>query len=700
MAGSGKTELALKAASSLAAHYGAARLFVDLQPSQVPIAPSDILEAVVRQLEPRTRVAETMADLEAQYRQLLAGRRGLLVLDNAANKDQVRAARRVPDGWGVLVTSREVLTLRDARLVELGRLEPEAAHSFLQHRLEILGRAGDAGQENQLAALAELCCHLPLALRIAADHLAMHAHQPLATYLEDLRSSRLRHLEEADDSVAHVIGESVSRLEREHKDTWLRWHALAVFPAPFDVSAAAAVWDVDIDEASSTLVACRRRSLLRASGSNGLFRLHDLYREYALGNPHVRSDVWATWRMSHAQHYLKQGAQAVDLYGKGGTSEEEAIRLYGRLRPHLDTAWRWSVDRDDEDALRYVSEYPLRLALLFDLFVKPADQLSYWEAALGAAQRVGNRKDEAKHWGHLGRVSAQSGRFYRTEEYYHRALEIDRERGDTHNEQIHVANLAAAYFRQGRIAEALPRYLQALDLAVAKGNDTAAAINAYNIGACYESRGYAEEAHAYYRQALDSSYAQASKRMQAACLTMLGSTLVLLGRTGEAMTEFDAALSLARAAHDLSREANILINRGEAHQVDGDLQAAIKCYKAAYELASDSDPRNAACAISRMGEAYVLIGDLGTATHYLDEALRQTRAIEYKTEEVRAAWNRGLVHEQLQEYGQAVELMQERVEHEAELDHRDADANAGRLDDVRLRAAAPPQPMTRGPSAE
>jgi hypothetical protein len=135
-----------------------------------PVPPVAALAGFLRALGMSGRdVPLELDERAAQYRSLLAGRRLLVVLDNAGSADQVRPLLPGTGGCVAVVTSRDALTglvARDgARRIELDALpEPEAA-ALLR---TLIGLPAEADPDST-AALARHCAGLPLALRVAAE---------------------------------------------------------------------------------------------------------------------------------------------------------------------------------------------------------------------------------------------------------------------------------------------------------------------------------------------------------------------------------------------------------------------------------------------------------------------------------------------------------------------------------------------------
>lgn len=211
-AGVGKTTLALQLAHELSAAFPDGQLFVDLAgfcPSRAPVTAAQALAFLLTSLGvDATQIPADLASRAALYRSLLHGRRVLLVLDDALDAEQLRPL--MPSGPAcVLVTSRcrqRGLVARDGAF-RVG-LQPLAATESVDLLTYLIGADRLAGQGEEVANLARLCGHLPLALRIAAEALAADPGSAVADLVRRYEAprGRLAHLAVAGDPVANVRG--------------------------------------------------------------------------------------------------------------------------------------------------------------------------------------------------------------------------------------------------------------------------------------------------------------------------------------------------------------------------------------------------------------------------------------------------------------------------------------------------------------
>lgn len=189
-AGVGKTALALHWSHRVADRFHDGQLYVDLRgyaPGR-PLRPIEALTALLRRLGIRPgQVRVGLAEAAARYRSHLAGRRMLIVLDNARSSEQIRPLLPASPGCMVLITSRDRLTglaaKEGVRRITLDVLNPDESVDLLG---QLLGRERAAAEPAAAAALAQTCAHLPLALRIAAACLADQPHRAIASYVAEL----------------------------------------------------------------------------------------------------------------------------------------------------------------------------------------------------------------------------------------------------------------------------------------------------------------------------------------------------------------------------------------------------------------------------------------------------------------------------------------------------------------------------------
>ncbi|MCP3804733.1 winged helix-turn-helix domain-containing protein [Allokutzneria sp. A3M-2-11 16] len=255
-AGVGKTTLVSCAARLLAAGYPDGQLFLDLQGNAVSVG--DALESLLRAVGAAPEdIPDELGERAAAWRARLAGRRVLLVLDNAAEADRLRPLLPGAPGCLTLITARQRPTGLDAAALSLGPLpEPEAVELFER----AAGRRSAHG-----GAVAGLCGYLPLALRLVGAICPKWTDEELVIRLRKGSTALAVSCEALEPLLCRAF-----RLLGRHPGVDITPHA------------AAALLDVSVDDAEDTLEALLGVHLVQQHVP-GRYRLHDLLREHALG---------------------------------------------------------------------------------------------------------------------------------------------------------------------------------------------------------------------------------------------------------------------------------------------------------------------------------------------------------------------------------------------------------------------------------
>ena len=286
-AGVGKTALALHWAHRVSGEFPDGQLYVNLRgfdPSGTPVTPEAGVRGFLDALGvPPDRIPAGLDAQAAMYRSLLAGKRMLILLDNARDADQVRPLLPGTAGSMAVVTSRSRLTglavTEGAIQIGLDVLTAAEASELLASRL---GPARVAREAQATAEITALCARLPLALAITAARAAARPGVPLAVIAAELRQAgdRLDLLTAGDPATDvravfswsyHSLGEHAARMFR----------LLGLHPGP-DISApaAASLAGLRLAEAQAALRELAGAHLL-TEPAPARFAFHDLLRAYA-----------------------------------------------------------------------------------------------------------------------------------------------------------------------------------------------------------------------------------------------------------------------------------------------------------------------------------------------------------------------------------------------------------------------------------
>ncbi|MFD0348547.1 hypothetical protein ACFQ0M_25875 [Kitasatospora aburaviensis] len=280
MGGVGKTTLAVHVAHRVTPDYPDGQYFVGLHgfsESRPPLPPEQALGALLLAAGvPPKSIPGSLEERSALWRSTLAGRRCLVVLDDAADTAQVRPLLPGTGGTLVLVTSRRKLTALDGALPVCLDVLPPADAAGLFGRIVGEQRAGR--EPAKVAEAVDLCGYLPLAVRIAATRLRDRPAWAVADLVDRLSTTpqRARCLQTAERDLMALLRASYQHLDREQR----RFSRLiSLHPSPsFDIDHAAAVTGLPADEVECYVDVLFENNLVRLDAP-ARFSFHRLIRD-------------------------------------------------------------------------------------------------------------------------------------------------------------------------------------------------------------------------------------------------------------------------------------------------------------------------------------------------------------------------------------------------------------------------------------
>jgi tetratricopeptide (TPR) repeat protein len=613
MAGVGKSALAVCWGHRQADRFPDGQLYANLRGfgPGVPMTPTEALRGFLDALGvPPHRVPTTVDGQAGLYRSLLAGRRALVVLDNARDSDQVRALLPGTPGCVVLVTSRNrlsgLVTTDGAHPLTLVSLTGDESRDLLVRRI---GRGRVLDEPAAVDAILERCAGLPLALSIVAARVASRPAVALADLIGDLDPlSEFGPDGSADDvglSLAAVFSWSYGQLD---ESTARLFRSFGIHPAgEVTVASAASLAALPSTRVRPSLAELTRVHLIEERAPNR-YGCHDLLRAYAaeLGRG---SDPDADRRAAIGRlldHYL-HSAHAAD-------------RLLEPMRDPIDlppAAADIAIDRplSADDAMAWFTrEYPAlviatghaaaigfddhawRLAWTLTPFLDRRANWPDWaethRIALGAAERLADRPAQAYAHRILGRAYGRMSRLDDAYTHLSRSLALYGEMGDDKGRANAHEGLSWVCEMQDRYAEALDHSERALALLRAAGVQQMVGRELNAVGWCHGLLGDHRLGLAYCEQALAHNQEIGDQSGEAETWATLGHLHHRLRENGKAAHCFHRAVDLFRDLGYRLYEAENLAGLGDAHQALGDLDGAHDHWRAALIILDDlRDPR-------------------------------------------------------------------------------------------------------------
>ncbi|MFF9037940.1 BTAD domain-containing putative transcriptional regulator [Streptomyces sp. NPDC014892] len=606
MAGIGKTTLAVHWAHRVADRFPDGQLYVNLRgfaPSGRVMGSGEAVRVFLDALGvPPERVPHGVDAQAALYRSLLAGRRFLVLLDNARDTEQVRPLLPGTPGCLTIVTSRDQLSglvsAHGAHTLALRPLDTAQARSFLERRL---GAARLAGEARAVAEIATMCGGLPLALACVAARAATHPDFPLSAIAAELRAAHgsLDAFSRTDTAanVAAVFSWSLGAVSAEAA---LLFPLLALHPGPdFSVAATASLARLSPRRTRSLLTELAGVHLV-GEPAPGRYALHDLLRAHAA-------------ELLEEQHPEDAREAAADrLYAYYLHTAHTAEPL---LAPHADPMPPGPLPpgvhaeplADHPQALAWLTaEYPVllavvgaaarsgrdRVACLLAWSLEPFfDRRGHWHdwttvqrIALDAALRAADPVWEARGLRALARAESRLGLHGSARLRLDRALALFTESGDTVGRADTHRSLGWTHDQEGDLPGALHHNRLAMELFRDSGRRAAYASVLNSVGWYHALLGEHQEALSHCHQALALLRELGDRYGEAATWHTIAYAHHHLGRHPNALLGYGHALALYRELGVPYLEACTLVSIGDTHAAMSDHAAAVEVRQQALTL--------------------------------------------------------------------------------------------------------------------
>jgi DNA-binding SARP family transcriptional activator/tetratricopeptide (TPR) repeat protein len=605
-AGVGKTTLAVHFAHQVADMFPDGQLYADLRGFSPSGGPDPAARVVRRFLDALGVAPQAVpADADAQvplYRSVLAGKRMLVVLDNARDAAQVRPLLPGSAGCLVMITSRSQLAglaaVEGAQLLPLGLLTEQEARELLAGRL---GAGRVEAEPEAVNELIRLCARLPLALAITAARTAARPERPLAALAEELHAADgpLDALDAGDPaaSVRSVFSWSYRQLSPAAAQLF---RLLGIHPGPdISVSAAASLAGIETAHARRLLAELTRAHLI-AGAAHGRYAFHDLLRAYAAEQAHaLDSDAARREALGRAlDYYLHTADAAAGLVNPSRASlsiappepcvmseqlggQRQALAWFEAEHPVLLAVATLAAESGFD---RHAWQLPLAIGEYLDSRGHWCELAAIQRSALDAAARLGEVGGQAAAHRVLAGAHAQLARYDLARVHLANSLELYRRLDDRAGQAIVHLTVAWVSDLQERYAETLGHCERALDLFQAIGDEAEQARTLATIGWCYAHLGRRQEARAFCQRGLALLHERGHRRYEAASWDTLGYAEYQCGDHVAAMACYQRALGLFREFGDRYSQATVLAHLGDTRHAAGQTQLARSAWQEAVAI--------------------------------------------------------------------------------------------------------------------
>jgi DNA-binding SARP family transcriptional activator/tetratricopeptide (TPR) repeat protein len=600
-AGIGKTTLAVHWGHRMVAAFPDGQLFVNLRgfdPLGPALTPADALRTLLTGLGIAPRNLPAGLDAQAGlYRSLLAGRRVLVLLDNARDADQVRPLLPGAPGAAVVITSRVTLSslvvTDGARLIVVDLLSRADARHLLSLRI---GPDRTAAEPAATSHIVDACAGLPLALAIAAARAVTRPRLSLSSLAEELREGAAGLGPFVGDDTAADIRVAFALSYRELNASARRlFRLLGRHPGPdVTVAGAASLAGVPLGPAGTDLAELERAHLV-APAAPGRLATHDLLRAYASELATVEDSESDRQAALHRllDYYLHSAHAAAQLLTPGRVPLALGPPVAGAspdVPADADAALGWLAAEHESLVAavraahsrgfdRHTWQLGWALAPYLDRRGHWHDWLAVQDLALRAAERLGEPATLAEAHRHLAGAQARLRCYADAEKHYRHALDLYGQVGDRAAAASINLNLGWLLSEQTRPAEALIYAEQALAIQRSLGNRRGEAYASNAVGWYLAVLGDHPAALEHCRRALELHTARGDTVGQADTWDSLGYVQHHRGQLTDAVTCYRHAVALFRQVQDRHNTARALEHLGDVHEAAGARPAAGEAWR-------------------------------------------------------------------------------------------------------------------------
>ncbi len=594
--GVGKTAFVVHWAHRVRDRFPDGDLYIDLGgygPS-APLSADQALDSFLRALDvPKESIPSTLAERSSLFRSLVSGRRILVVLDNAADTATVRPLLPGSSGCFALITSRSSLsglvTREGAARVTLDVLSPSDAVELFR---QVIGTARVTAEPQAAARVAELCGHLPLALRVVAERAVDRPGLTLADLVAELEEEqhRLDSLTSSEDELSDVRAAFSWSYRALSAEMQRAFRLLGLHPGrELGTEAAMALLDSTDQRATQRLLDTLTATHLLQGVSASRYRLHDLLRTYA-------------------KERLREETSAKD----------QALAIRRVLSWYL-----LAVDAGRRTILPYSHEVPLvpQEQLVIPVFADARAVMGWFEVERLNVLAALDQAMDAGQYDIAWKLPVVADGFFELHSYWteweeiHRTgAEAARVLGDRLGEASNVFALGDADWRGGRRESAIANYESAVSYAREADDAWLTGFSLRGLGLIHEEMGNREEAHTCFQAALEVFRVRGVRRGEGMALLSLGEHAALLGHFDEATSLGTEAVRVFVEINDEWSEAwgTLPLARALTELGRGD-EALELLAGAAGTFDRFKDRRSLAMTLTTLGDAHHRLGDASTA---------------------------------------------------------------------------------------
>ncbi|OKI85251.1 AfsR/SARP family transcriptional regulator [Micromonospora sp. CB01531] len=608
--GIGKSTLAVHWAHTVAHRFPDGQLFVNLRGFDYRGAVVTVAGALSGFLSamgvPTKDMPTDVEALAALYRSTVAGRRMLVVLDNARDAEHIQPLIPGSPGCLVIVTSRNRLTglvaHAGAHPLTLGVPSMDEARDALRRRV---GQARAAWEPEALDEIIERCGRLPLALAIVAARAVAHPGLSLGRIAADIRASRgSLDAFSGDDPKSDVRSVFSWSYQMLSPAAARLFRLLSLFPGPdIGLPAAASLAGIPRREAAA-LVGELTRTRLLTEDKCLRYSFHDLIRTYAmeLAEEQEPAVEQRTTMLRIFDHY-RQTAHAAHLHFRPTIESPTPPAPLPSVTPEViddasqAMAWFMAERHNLQIAVGWAARHGLApawpFALTLLMFYQRTGMALAWantaQIALDAAYHAHDLPGQAHMHRILAGADHYSGHNERAIDHLERAQRLFEQLDYPMEHGYTQCNMGWIRYSQGHHEQALKLYEEAFDLFIRADHRQGQAYALQGQGFCQTGFGNHEEAIRLLRQAAAIFDDAHNDFARGTTWDWIGVAFQRLGRYGESIESFQRAVRIYQACDAKFDQVEANIDLGKSFLLAGDPASARQAWQVALAICTELD---------------------------------------------------------------------------------------------------------------
>ncbi|MBC8282884.1 MAG: tetratricopeptide repeat protein [Nitrospinae bacterium] len=627
--GVGKTTLAVMMIKRLASQFPGDQVFMDMRGSDPKApTPTEIMSRIITRFKPLQPLPTDLKSLTKLYRTILKRQKGVLILDNAAGPKQIKPLIP-PPSWLLITTSVKPVGLPGFVGIKLETLDFLDSHNMLTRLCPKLSHA--------IKEISKICKDVPIALELIGKLFAINATMDPEYFANKFRDVKKGLGHGDNETIATGIESSLKysyTLLPDKAATVLR--KLTVFPGSFNAKAESFVCE-DTDNLS--LVGLVQYGLVETNEKTDRFYLHDLVRKYV--KPLISAGEQGMAERRLATEFMNALETVAKLNSKGGKPQIKGMMYFDQELDNIKAGQEWSQRNcsKDKDAAKVCSAYTENGAEIIVKRLQPTETIRWFEAALSAAQQLGDKEAERMHLLNLGPEYNRLNQPQKAMEFMERALSLCKKEGDHQGEKVALKHLGVACFALKNYKRAVEFLEQDLKFTQAAGEKADEMDILEKLGTANNQIGDFQKAIEYGDQAFEMAQQSGDKLKQVHLLNMLGEACLGQEEMEKALDYFENSLDLTQKTKERPLETELIKKLSDLAVNSGDKAKALAYLESGLSSAQKSQ--------NVQGEGKILM-ELGTihqednshdqAAIYFEDALALSIKSENKELEGDALW--------------------------------------------------------------